>query len=55
MKNPFLEEVIAQAEGKIVQGSLLSKELKKSPLIPTLVPRMLSIGEEGGTAAAMLQ
>lgn len=54
MKNPFLEEVIAQAEGKIVQGSLLSKELKKSPLIPTLVPRMLSIGEEGGTAAAML-
>lgn len=53
MRNPFLEEIVEQAEGKIVEGSLLSRELKKSPLIPTLVPRMLAIGEEGGSAPVM--
>lgn len=53
MHNPFLEGVIEQAEGKIIEGSLLSAELKKSPLIPPLVPRMLAIGEEGGSAALM--
>jgi len=53
--NPFLEEVIELAEGKIVEGSLLSKELKKSSLIPTLIPRMLAIGEEGGSAPLMFQ
>ncbi len=55
MRNPFLEEVIAQAEAHIVEGSLLSVELKKSALIPTLVPRMLAIGEEGGSAPLMFQ
>lgn len=54
MQNPFFEGIVEEAEGKIVEGSLLSKELKKSPLIPTLVVRMLSIGEEGGNTAAML-
>ncbi len=53
MRNPYLEGVIENAEGKIIEGSLLSVELKKSPLIPTLVPRMLAIGEEGGSAALM--
>ncbi|MCH9626852.1 MAG: Type II secretion system protein F [Chlamydiales bacterium] len=55
MRNPFFEEVIEKAETKIIEGSLLSLELKKSPLIPTLVPRMLAIGEEGGNAQDMLQ
>ena len=53
MHNPFLEEVIELAEGKIIEGSLLSKEIKKSALIPSLVPRMLAIGEEGGNAPLM--
>lgn len=53
MRNPFLEEVVQQAEDRIVEGSLLSYELKKSPLIPSLVPRMVAIGEEGGSAALM--
>lgn len=53
MQSPLLEEVIIQAEGKIVEGSLLSHELKKSPLIPSLVPRLLAIGEEGGSAPLM--
>jgi len=55
MRNPFFEEVVEEAEGKIIEGSLLSLELKKSPLIPTLVPRMLAIGEEGGNTSSMLQ
>lgn len=53
MRNTHLEEVVEKAEWKIVEGSLLSVELKKSPLIPSLVPRMLAIGEEGGNAALM--
>lgn len=55
MRNPFLEQVLVQAEARIIEGSLLSKELKKSPLIPSLVPRMLAIGEEGGNSALMFQ
>ncbi len=53
MHNPLLEEVVQKAEGKIIEGSLLSVELKKSPLIPALVPRILAIGEEGGSAPLM--
>lgn len=53
MRNPYLEGVIENAERKIIEGSLLSLELRKSPLIPKLVPRMLAIGEEGGSAALM--
>ncbi len=55
MRNPFFEEIVEKAEKKIIEGSLLSVELKKSSLIPALVPRMLSIGEEGGNAPAMFQ
>lgn len=54
MRHPLLEEVVFEAEKKIVAGSFLSKELKKSPLIPTLVPRLLAVGEESGSLADML-
>lgn len=53
MHNPHLEEIVEQAERRIIEGSLLSKELKLHPIIPTLVPRMLAIGEEGGNAPLM--
>jgi type II secretory pathway component PulF len=46
--NPFLEEIVERAEKKIIEGSCLSNEFKKSPMIPKLIPRMLAIGEEGG-------
>lgn len=55
MRNPFLEQIVENAEGRIIEGSLLSRELKKSALIPALVPRMLAIGEEGGNAPFMFQ
>ncbi len=54
MNNPYLEEVVERAEQKIIEGSLLSVELKKSSLIPPLIPRMLAIGEEGGNTPIML-
>nr|NGX53563.1 Type II secretion system protein F [Chlamydiota bacterium] len=54
MKNPLLEEVVEHAEQRIVEGSLLSVELRQSKLIPPLVPRMLAIGEESGNSAKML-
>lgn len=55
MRNPFLEDVIAKAEEKIIEGKRLSEELKTSSLIPPLVVRMLSIAEETGKMAPMLQ
>ncbi len=55
MKNRLLEEVIANAEQKVSEGKPLSQELKASPLIPSIVPRMLAIAEETGKTAFMLQ
>ncbi len=54
MQNPILEEEIEAAEQKIVAGSSLSHELRKSKRIPLLVPRMLAVGEEAGNNAIML-
>jgi general secretion pathway protein F/type IV pilus assembly protein PilC len=55
MKNKLLEEVIVNAQQKVSEGKALSEELKASPLIPTIVPRMLAIAEETGKTAFMLQ
>jgi general secretion pathway protein F/type IV pilus assembly protein PilC len=54
MKNVVLEEIIERAEKRIIQGSSLSKELMKSPLLPPLFCRMLSIGEESGEMVKLL-
>jgi general secretion pathway protein F/type IV pilus assembly protein PilC len=55
MKNRLLEEIIVNAEQKVSEGKPLSQELKASPLIPSIVPRMLAIAEETGKTAFMLQ
>lgn len=54
MRNIVLEEEIEQAETKIIEGSSLSTELSHSKLIPTIVPRMLAVGEESGNLVVML-
>lgn len=54
MQNVVLEEEIKQAEHRIIEGSSLSAELSHSKLIPTIVPRMLSVGEESGSTVSML-
>lgn len=55
MKNPPLEAAILSAEARITEGESLSQELKKSPYIPKLVTRMLSLAEETGKMAPSLQ
>lgn len=54
LHNAVIEEVIKNAEVKIIEGSSLSAELGKSPLIPQLVSRMLAVGEDSGTTLTML-
>jgi general secretion pathway protein F len=54
MRNVVLEEEIKHAEEKIIEGSSLSAELLKSKLIPSIVPRMLSVGEDSGSLVIML-
>ena len=49
-----MRDELKQAQLAVVEGSLLSYELKKSSWFPPLVSRMLSIGEEGGTMSEML-
>jgi general secretion pathway protein F len=55
MGNVVLEEDIKKAEEKIVEGSSLSVELKKSKWIPKLVSRMLSVGEDTGNTEKIFQ
>lgn len=54
MNNRLLEKEVADAEQKIMEGSSLSQELKKSHYIPSIVPRMLAIGEDTGKTVTML-
>lgn len=54
MGNSALELDIQKAETKIIEGSSLSHELGKASWTPTLVPRMLAVGEESGTLVIML-
>lgn len=54
MHNVVLEKEILNAENKIIEGSSLSVELSHSKFIPSLVPRMLSVGEDSGTTVVML-
>lgn len=54
MRNVVLEEEVKEAEKKIIEGSSLSAELSRSKLIPTIVPRMLSVGEDSGSTVTML-
>ncbi len=54
MRNVVLEKEIQVAEGKIIEGHSLSRELAKSKYIPQLISRMLAVGEESGTSVVML-
>jgi general secretion pathway protein F/type IV pilus assembly protein PilC len=52
--NVVIEEEIQNAENRIVEGSSLSAELMHSKVIPKMVSRMLSVGEDAGTTVVML-
>lgn len=53
MQNRTLEQVVSKAEGRILEGSQLTVELKRSEWIPPLMVRLLSIGEETGATGSM--
>ncbi len=54
LRHPLLEEVIASAEGRILQGEPIHAAFHNHPLIPPLIPRMLAIASEGGSLSFML-
>lgn len=55
MHNVSLEEEMRIAESKIIEGSSLSTELKKSKYVPAMVTRMLAVGEDTGNTVVMLE
>lgn len=52
--NVIIEQEILEAENKIIEGSSLSTELMRSKVIPKMVSRMLSVGEDSGSTVIML-
>ncbi|MBA3815903.1 MAG: type II secretion system F family protein [Parachlamydiaceae bacterium] len=54
MRNVVLEEDVKRAEMRIIEGSSLGYELGQSKYIPTLVSRMLIVGEDSGSNVTML-
>lgn len=54
MRNVVLEEDVKKAENRIIEGSSLGYELGKSKYFPTLVSRMLIVGEDSGSNVTML-
>lgn len=54
MRNAVLEDEIKKAELRIIEGSSLSLQLSNSKWFPSLVSRMLSVGEESGNAVIMM-
>lgn len=55
MHHPILEKIVSKAEEKISQGESLHAPFENHPLIPSLIPRMLGIAEEGGKVPFMMQ
>lgn len=55
MRHPRLEQVVALAQEKIAQGESIHSTFEKDPLIPPLIPRLISIAEEGGKLPFMLK
>lgn len=54
MRNVVLEDEIKKAEGRIIEGSSLGKELLRSKWFPPMVTQMISVGEESGNMMTML-
>jgi general secretion pathway protein F/type IV pilus assembly protein PilC len=55
MRHPILEAVIARAQERISQGEAIHIPFENHPLIPPLIPRMISIAEEGGKLPFMMK
>jgi general secretion pathway protein F/type IV pilus assembly protein PilC len=55
IKYQALKDVITQAEKHLEEGKPLSILFKNSPLVPSMVSRMVATAEETGSMPAMLQ
>jgi general secretion pathway protein F len=55
MHHSLFEKGISQAEAKVIEGHRLSEQLKKNPLFPLLVIRMMAIAEESGEMSKMVE
>lgn len=53
MRNAVMSEEIKIAEGRIIEGSSLGKELSRAKLFPPMVAQMLSVGEDSGSVVMM--
>ncbi|MEI8364841.1 MAG: type II secretion system F family protein [Parachlamydiaceae bacterium] len=53
MRNVAMAEEIQYAEGRIIEGSSLGKELSRAKLFPPMVAQMLSVGEDSGSVVVM--
>ena len=53
MNNNAMSEEIRLAEGHIIGGSSLGKEMARTKLFPPMVAQMLSVGEDSGSVVAM--
>lgn len=54
MGNVVLESEVKKAEDRIVEGSSLSAEFIRSKWIPSMVSRMIAVGEDSGALVTML-
>lgn len=53
MRNSTMAEEVKIAEGRIIEGSSLGKELSRAKLFPPMVAQMLSVGEDSGSVIVM--
>jgi general secretion pathway protein F/type IV pilus assembly protein PilC len=53
MRNVVLEDEVKKAEGRIIEGSSLGKELSHTKWFPPMVAQMLAVGEESGSTVVM--
>ncbi|MFA6916043.1 MAG: type II secretion system F family protein [Parachlamydiales bacterium] len=53
MGNVVLEEDMKRVEARIIEGSTFGAELGRSPWVPSLVARMIRVGEESGSIQLM--
>lgn len=54
LKNQLLENALEHVEKNVSEGEPLSTQIEKTKLMPSLVSRMLAIGEQTGQNAKML-
>lgn len=53
MRNVAMSEEVKVAEGRIIEGSSLGKELSRAKLFPPMVAQMLAVGEDSGSVVVM--